>query len=43
LGFEDAIFLMQVSDDVLRVTIDPASEHGEQQLENHGLSSGIQA
>jgi hypothetical protein len=43
LDFEDAIFLMQVGDDVLLVTLHPAREHGEQQLKDHGLSSGAQA
>ena len=29
VGFEDAVFLLQVGDDLLLVTVDPASEHGK--------------
>jgi hypothetical protein len=40
LGFEDAILFLEIGDDVLLVTVDPTGECGEQQLEDHGLSSG---
>jgi hypothetical protein len=40
LSFEDAVFLNQIRDHLLLVTLNPSSEHGEQQLEDHGLSSG---
>jgi hypothetical protein len=43
LGFEDAVFHEERCDDLLLVTLDPPSEHGEQQLEDHGYSSGGQA
>jgi hypothetical protein len=43
LGFEDTVFRLLIGDDLLLVTLDPPSEHGEQQLEDHGLSSGMQA
>jgi hypothetical protein len=39
LGFEEAVFHEEIRDDLLLVTVDPPSEHGEQQLEDHGLSS----
>lgn len=29
MGFEDAVFCLQVGDDLLLITVDPASEHGE--------------
>ena len=40
LGFEDAIFLLQIGDDLLLVTLDPAGDHGNQDMENHNRSSG---
>jgi hypothetical protein len=40
LGFEDAVFREEIRDDLLLVTLDLPSEHGEQQSEDHGLSSG---
>jgi hypothetical protein len=43
LGFEDAILCLQVCDNLLLVTLDPAGEHGEQHVEDHGLSSDVQA
>jgi hypothetical protein len=39
LGLEDAVFREEIRNDLLMVTLDPPSEHGEQQLEDHGLSS----
>jgi hypothetical protein len=43
LSFEDAVFLVQIGDDLLLVTLNPPGERGEQQGEDHGLSSGVQA
>jgi hypothetical protein len=43
LGFEDAILCLQVCDNLLLVTLDPAGKHGEQHVEDHGLSSDVQA
>jgi hypothetical protein len=40
LGFEDTVFLLQVGDDLWLKTSDPTGEHGEQEREDHGLSSG---
>jgi hypothetical protein len=31
LGFEATVFLAEVGDDLLRVTLDPPGAHGEQQ------------
>lgn len=43
LGFEEAILCLQVGNDLLLVTLKSAGEHGEQDLWDHGLSSGVQA
>jgi len=40
LGFEQAIFLTQICDHLLLVTLHPAGSHGDEHLQNHGLSSG---
>jgi hypothetical protein len=40
LGFEDTIFFLKVHDDLLLVTLKPASVHGKEKLKNHGRSSG---
>jgi hypothetical protein len=40
LGFEETVFRVEIRDDLLLVTLEPAGEHGEQELEDHGLSSG---
>jgi hypothetical protein len=40
LGFQDAVFLVQVGDNLLLVTLEPASDHGDQDVEDHGRSSG---
>ena len=39
-GFEDAIFLKEIRDDLLLVLLEPSSDHGDQDLENHSRSSG---
>jgi hypothetical protein len=38
-GFEDAIFLKEIRDDLLLVLLEPSSDHGDQDLENHSRSS----
>lgn len=40
LGFEDAIFFWKVSDHLLLVPLDPASDHRDQDMENERHSSG---
>jgi hypothetical protein len=39
-GFEDAIFLKEIRDDLLLVLLEPSSDHGDQDWENHSCSSG---
>jgi hypothetical protein len=34
---------VQIGDDLLLVTLDPPGEHGEQDVQDYGLSSGVQA
>jgi hypothetical protein len=40
LGFEDTVFCEKIGDDLLLVTLEPASDHGDEDLENHSYSSG---
>ena len=40
LGFEDMIFLDQIRDHLLLVTLKPAGYHGDEHMQNHDLSSG---
>ena len=40
LGFEDAIFLLQVGDHLLLVPLDPANDLRNEDMENHSRSSG---
>ena len=40
LGLQDAVFLVQVGDHLLLVTLEPASDHGDQDMEDHDRSSG---
>jgi hypothetical protein len=40
LGFEHAIFFDQLGDHLLLVTLEPAGQHGNQQGQDHGRSSG---
>jgi hypothetical protein len=35
LGFEDTIFLKEIGDDLLLVPLQPASNHGDQDLKDH--------
>jgi hypothetical protein len=39
-GSEDAIFLKEIRDDLLLVLLEPSSDQGDQDLENHSRSSG---
>jgi hypothetical protein len=39
-GFEGAVFLKEVRDHLLLVPLEPSSDHGDQDLENHSRSSG---
>jgi hypothetical protein len=40
LGFEDLILFSKVGDHLLLVPIDPAGDHGDQDVQDYGLSSG---
>jgi hypothetical protein len=40
LGFEDAIFLLEVGNHLLLVPLEPAREHRDEDMENHSPSSG---
>jgi hypothetical protein len=42
LSFEDAVFLNHIRDHLLLVTLNPSSEHREQDMREHGLTSGWQ-
>jgi hypothetical protein len=33
---EGAVFFQETSDDLLLVAVDPAGDHGDQDLQNHG-------
>jgi hypothetical protein len=39
-GFENAVFLKKIGDNLLLVPLEPASDHGDQDFENHSRSSG---
>ena len=36
-GFENAILFLQIDDDLLLVTIDPAGDHGDEDVQDHGV------
>jgi hypothetical protein len=40
VGFEGTIFLNQGRDDLLLVTLEPAGDHGNEQRQDRGVSSG---
>jgi hypothetical protein len=40
LGFEDAVFLLEVGDDLWLVTLQPAGHHGNKHVADHRVSSG---
>ena len=37
LGFEDAIFLKEIGDDLLLVPLEPAGNHGDEDVQDHGV------
>ena len=37
LSFEHAVLREEIRDDLLLVTLDPASDHGDQDVEKHGV------
>src|SRR5256885_16276359 len=37
LACEDAVFLLEIGDDLLLVALQPADEHGDQDVEDHGV------
>jgi len=40
VGFEDTVFLDQIGDHLLLVTLDPPGDHHDEHLQNHGLPLG---
>jgi hypothetical protein len=39
LGFEDAVFLVQIGDHLLLVPLEPPGDHGNQEVQDHTCSS----
>jgi hypothetical protein len=37
LSFENAVFLLKVSDHLLLMPLEPAGEHGNKDMQNHGV------
>jgi hypothetical protein len=37
VGFQEAIFLVEIGDDVLLVTLDPSGDHGNEDMQDHGV------
>jgi hypothetical protein len=37
LSFEDAVFLKEIRDDLLLVPLEPSSNHGNQDVQDHGV------
>jgi hypothetical protein len=37
-GFENTVFFLEIGDDPLLVMIEPASDHGDENLQDHGRS-----
>ena len=37
LRFENAVLLLKVSDHLLLLTLEPAGEHGDEDMQNHGV------
>ena len=35
VGFKDTVFLEEIGDDLLLVPLEPASDHGDQDVEDH--------
>jgi hypothetical protein len=40
LGFEHTVFFKKVRDDLLLVSLEPASHHSYEHVQHHGLPSG---
>ena len=40
LGFQDTVFLDEIGENLLLVTLEPAGDHGDQDVEDHRRSSG---
>jgi hypothetical protein len=40
LSFQDAVFREEIGGDLLLVTLEPARDHGDQDVEDHSRSSG---
>jgi len=39
--FQDAVFLTQVGNDMILVSVDAGGQPGDQELEDHGLTLGL--
>jgi hypothetical protein len=37
VGFENAVFLLEISNDVLLVTLEPAGDHRDEDVKDHGV------
>jgi hypothetical protein len=37
LGFEHAVLREEIRDNLLLVTLDPASDHGDEDMQDHGV------
>jgi hypothetical protein len=37
VGFENAVFLLEISNDVLLVTLEPAGDHRDEDMQDHGV------
>ena len=40
LSFEDAVFRKEIRDDLLLVPLEPSSNHGDQDVQDHGMPQG---
>jgi len=40
LGFENAVLLLEIGDNLLVVTLEPPGDHGDQEIEKHSWTSG---
>jgi hypothetical protein len=39
MGFQDTVFLDEVGDHLLLATLHPAGNHGDEHVQDHGVSS----
>jgi hypothetical protein len=37
VGFEDAVLFLEVSDDLLLVPLEPAGDHGDEDMQDHRI------